>query len=124
METQIKFLNKKYLDIRLNEHKEIKSKEVFYVIEESDRAFSKSLYINFYCHSYNEKKFKGHTLRISDHLLNDCPHSQFIIEPEMPMTKNKKEQFVKAIKTAIRKAKSKHFYRELNNISVGEMNDE
>lgn len=124
METQSKFLNKQYLETRLREIKEIKRKEIFFDIEESNRVFSKSLYINFYSQSLGSKQFKNHTLRISDHIQEDCPHSQFIIEPNGFLTKKKKQQFMRAVETAVKKARIKHFYKELNKISNGDVNDE
>lgn len=124
METQSKFLNKQYLETRLWEIREIKRKEITFEIEESDRAFSKSLYVNLYCPSGSGKWFKNHTLRISDHSFEDCPHTQFIIEPSAFLTKKKKQQFVRALETAVRKAKTKHFYKEMENISRGDGNDE
>ena len=120
METQTKFLNKQYLETRIMEIKEIKRKEIDFKIEESDRAFSKTLYINFYCPSGNGKWFKNHTLRISDHSFEDCPHTQFIIEPNAFLTKKKKQQFVRALETAVRKAKTRHFYKEIESVSKKE----
>lgn len=49
MDTQSKLLNKQYLETRIRELKEIRTKELEFTIEESDRVFSKSLYINFWC---------------------------------------------------------------------------
>ena len=124
MEKQIKLLNKPYLETRLREIKEIKRKEVFWDIEESDRAFSKSIYINFYIESTNGLKWKNHTLRISDHSLTDCPHSQFIIEPNDFLTKKKKIQFIRAIENAIKKAQTKHLFKSLETISKGKKENE
>ena len=124
METQSKFLNKQYLETRLWETREIKRKEIKFEIEESDRAFSKTLYVNFFCLGLDNKWFKNHTLRISDHSFADCPHTQFIIEPNEYMTKKKKQQFMKAIELAIRKAKSRSFRLEMRNISRENKNDE
>lgn len=117
METQDKFLNKQYLETRLREQREIKRKELFFDITESDRTFSRSLYINIYSQSLGGKRFKGHTIRISDHQLSDCPHSQFIIEPNSILTKKKKAQFIRILETAFKKAQIKHFYKELSKIS-------
>jgi len=113
METESKFLNKQYLETRLREFKQIKRKEIDFSIEESDRAFSRSIYINFYLKSYNGFWYKDHTLRISDHIQKDCPYSQFIVDPNMTLTKKKKSQFVKAIETALIKAKTKSFHKKL-----------
>ena len=117
MEKQSKFFEKQYLETRLRELKEVKKKEIFFDIEESDRVFSNSLYINFYTTAVGGKKFKNHTLRISDHFQVDCPHTQFIIEPNCVLIKKKKAQFIRAVETAIRKAQTKHFYKEMNKIS-------
>lgn len=118
METQNKFFNKQYIETRLREIKEIKRKDILFDIEESDRAFSRSLYVNFYCPSSDNKIFKGHTIRISDHLLDvdKCPHSQFIVDPTAIMTKKKKAQFIRTIENSIIKTKTKHFYKELKEI--------
>lgn len=124
METQSKFLNKQYLETRLWEIREIKRKEIKFEIEESDRVFSKTLYVNFFCLGLDNRWFKNHTLRISDHSFVDCPHTQFIIEPNGYMTKKKKQQFIKSIELAIRKAKSRSFRLELRNISRENKNDE
>ena len=124
MEKQIKLLNKEYVKTRLSEMREIKRKEVFFEIEESDRAFSKSLYISIWTQSYGEKKFKNSTLRISDHSITDCPHTQFIIEPESCLTKKKKQQFVRALEKAILKAKTKQLKILLNKISAQGENNE
>lgn len=124
MEKQIKLLNKQYLETKLREIKEIKRKEVFWDIEESDRAFSKSIYINFYIENTNGSKWKNHTLRISDHSLIDCPHSQFIIEPNDFLTKKKKSQFAKVLENAIKKAQTKHLFKSLEKISKGKKENE
>lgn len=123
MDRQTKFFNKQYLETRLRELRKIKKKEIFFNIEESDRAFSKSLYINFYIPSSNEKKFKSHTLRISDHALENCVHSQFIVEPNDYLTKKKKAQFTRILELAVKRAKIKQVYKELNKISREIEND-
>lgn len=117
METQSKFLNKQYLETRLWGIREIKRKEIKFEIEESDRAFSRTLYVNFFCLGLDNKWFKNHTLRISDHSLADSLHTQFIVKPNEYMTKKKKQQFITAIELAIRKAKSRNFRLEMRNIS-------
>lgn len=114
MEKEIKFLNKQYLQTRLNEIKEIKRKEVFYEITDSDRAFSKSIYISFFIQNGN-RLFKNHTLRISDHVI-DCPHSQFIIEPETILCKKRKAQFMRALEGSVQKALKHNFYKQFDKI--------
>lgn len=109
METQVKFLNKQYLETRIMEIREIKRKEILFEIKESDRSFSKSLYIEFYCYGENEKWFKQKTLRISDHEIPNCPHTQFIIEPNSTLTKKKKQQFMKTLIGTIKRSKIRHF---------------
>ena len=88
MEKQEKFLNKQYLETRVREVKEIRQGVVKFEITESDRLFSKTLYVNFYCFGEKGKWFKNHTLRVSDHNFEDCPHTQFIVEPTEDLTKN------------------------------------
>lgn len=124
LETQSKFLNKQYLETRIGEFREIKKKEMLFKIEDSNRVFSKSIYISFYIKSSNGAWFKNSTLRISDHKLAECPHTQFIIEPDWAMTKKKKAQFMTAVEMAIRKAKTRNFYKELNKISKEITTDE
>lgn len=124
METQIKFLNKQYLETRIKEFKEVKRNEVRFEIRESDRAFSRSLYIEFYCLGENGSWFKQKTVRISDHAIADCPHFQFIIEPNSILTKKKKQQFVKMLENAIKRSKKRQFKILLNKISTQGENDE
>lgn len=119
LERQSKFFNKQYLETRLGEFKEIKKKEILFKIEESDRVFSKSLYIEFYTMQDFDKGYKNHTLRISDHPLKDCPHTQFIVEPNECLTKKKKAQFVRAVETSIKKAQMRNLYKELGKLTKG-----
>jgi hypothetical protein len=120
MDIQAKVLNKQYLETRIREIKEIKRKEIIFDIEESDRVFSKTLYVNFYCQGEDSWWFKGHTLRISDHFQENCPHSQFIINPSEWFTKKKKVQFMKTLENAVKKAKTRCFYKELKKLSTDE----
>lgn len=124
METQIKFLNKQYLETRIRELKQVRRKEVKFEIKESDRAFSKTLYIEFYCNAGKDKWFKQRTLRISDHLLPDCPHAQFIIEPNGFLTKKKKHQFITMLENTVKRSKERQFYIELDKISTRGENNE
>lgn len=116
MDRQSKLLNKQYLETRLRELPEIRHKEIGFDIQESDRAFSNSIYINLY-YKDNEKDWKCHTLRISDHLLEKCPHTQFIIEPNSELSKKIKSQFISTVKNCIRKALMRNFYKKLEKVS-------
>ena len=116
MEREDKFLNIQYLETRLREIKEIRRKEVVFEITESDRAFSNSIYISFYIPN-TEKLFKNHTLRISDHTLKKCPHSQFIIEPNAIMSKKRKAQFIRAVQSSIQKALRRNYYKQFEKVS-------
>ena len=48
METQAKLLNKDYLETRLRDLSVIRKKEFSFKIHESDRALSRTLYIEFW----------------------------------------------------------------------------
>lgn len=95
-----KFLSREYLETRLRDFKEIRQKQVTFEIVKSNRENSKSLYIEFYIDG-----IKGHTLRVSDHIVNTC-HTQFIAKPFTVLTKKKKAQFVALVESSIRKAKA------------------
>lgn len=115
MERQSKLLNKQYLETRLRELPEIRRKEVGFDIQESDRAFSNSIYINLYYKDL-EKDWKCHTLRISDHLLEKCPHTQFIIEPDRELSKKIKSRFIQIVKSCIKKVLMINLYKKLKKI--------
>ena len=117
MDKQEKFFNKQYLETRLRDIKEIRKKEIKFTIEESDRTFSKTLYVNFYTVSDGNLSFKNHTLRISDHLLKNCPHTQFIINPNDFLTKDKKQQFLRLVENSIKKAQRRHLLKDLDRIT-------
>jgi hypothetical protein len=110
MDTQAKLLNEKYLGIRLNTIKEIKNHEVFYKIEKSNRTFSKSIYIRFYRPSTSNGSWhRSSSLRISDHESDNCVITQLIIEPDKPLTKKVKKDFLNCVERVIKKA----IYRSL-----------
>lgn len=106
MDTQSKLLNKQYLETRIRELKEIKNKEISFTIDESNRVFSKSLYVNFWCKGYGVEHFKISTLRVSDHEQEDCPFVQFIVYPNNTLTKKKKAELVRLLEETIRKGKT------------------
>jgi len=102
IETEDKFLNKEYVETRLRDFKDIKSKNITFEIKGSDRIDSLSLYVEFFIDN-----MKLNTLRISDHLCKTSPHLQFIIEPTKILAKKKKELFVRTVNHCLAIAKSK-----------------
>lgn len=119
MENQSKLLSKEYLEIRLKEFKEIEKNEITFSFENSNRAFSNSLYICFYSES-GGKFWKRNTLRISDHFQNGCPHTQFLIEPNRVLSKKIKLKFMRTLNNIIKKCKIKHIYKEFTNLNKNE----
>ena len=115
METQAKLLNKDYLETRLRDLSVIRKKEFSFKIHESDRALSRTLYIEFW-KKEGENYYKQQTIRISDHSQNDCPHIQFIVKPYDFLAKKKKQQFLRTIENTIKASERKSLYRKLNQI--------
>lgn len=118
MDKQIKLLDEQYLTTRIRELKDVRKKEVTFKITKSDRECSKTLYICFYLTSSENKNFKGCTLRMSDHFIKNCPHPQFIIEPNEDLTKKKKEHFMRTLENTVKKAHTNLFYTTLDKIPV------
>ena len=112
MDKQSRLLDIDYLTIRIQELKPIRRKELQYKIEKSNRIYSQTKYIIFY-----DKEYKAHTLRISDHQQPNCVHSEFIIKPNEDLTKKKKEQFMKALELATKKALEKTMYKGFKEIT-------
>ena len=123
MDTQSKLLNKQYLETRIRELKEIRTKELDFTIEESDRAFSKSLYINFWCKGKGIEHFKISTLRVSDHEQETCPFVQFIVYPNNILTKKKKAELMRLLQETIRKGKTNFVKKTINMLTMGKEND-
>lgn len=117
MDKQIKLLNKQYLTTKLQEVKEIKRKDLTFDFEDSDRSFSKSLYINFYDRSGDGRDVKVHTLRISDHLIPNCPHTQFIISPNDYLSKKQKAKLIRTVEGCMRRGKDRFFYKEMQKLT-------
>lgn len=117
METQQKLLNKKYLETRISELKDIQTKEITFTIEESDRVFSNSLYVNFWRQGLGVDHFKISTLRISDHKLEECPFIQFIIYPDNPLTKKKKAELIRMVEETIRWGKTKYVTKTIKKLT-------
>lgn len=113
MEKQSKLLDKNYLSTRLREIKEIKRGEIKFSIYESDRTFSKSIYINFYTLHSDGYWYKQGQMRISDHEQANCPlKNQIIIDPDACLEKNTKQKFMKSIERCVYGAKRKRLKGE------------
>lgn len=127
METQIKLLNKDYVESQVRQVKEVRDKQLRFEIDESDRTFSRSIYVNFYWCSVDNAWLKGCTLRISNHLLPNNIHTTFLVKPDNLLDKKTKQKFMRAlelvasntIKKSVRKnldRLSKRFSDETNDI--------
>lgn len=108
MEKQAKLLDKQYLTTRLNEFKEIKRGEVQFAFHESDRAFSKTLYIDFFIPDQKLDKKWGTELRISDHQVDTNIKNQLIIDFDACLDKGTKQKFMGMVKRCICGAKRKN----------------
>lgn len=97
METQIKLFNKAYVESQVRQVKEVRHKELRFTIEESDRAFSRTLYVSFWYCSIDKTWLKGCTLRISDHLLQNDVHTTFLVKPLNWLDKKTKQKFMRAL---------------------------
>lgn len=124
MDKQEKLFDINYLTTRIRELKEVRRNEVRFEITKSDRVFSKSLYVTFYCQSSHNQWFKESSLRISDHEQKDCPHTQLIVKIGEDLTKKKKAQLMAALGTAIRRSKTKHLYKEIYKTNKGGENEQ
>lgn len=111
-------MNKDFLDSIIKQMPEIRNKEFEYYIYESDRNFSKSVYVSFY--AYGKKKlYKQLTLRISDHYLPKSPHKQFLIKPYEVLKKNQLQNFKRTLSKTIKNSHKHHLYKEFEKISKG-----
>lgn len=117
MDTQSKLLNKQYLETRIRELKEIRTKELEFTIQESNRVFSKSLYISFWCKGKEIDHFKIATLRVSDHEQEDCPFIQFIVYPNNTLTKKKKAELMRLLEETIRKGKTNYVKKTIKKLT-------
>lgn len=113
MQQQIKLLNKAYIETQLADIKEIKRKEVGYSIEESDRTFSKTLYVTFHWQTLQGFWFNGVTVRISDHLNKNNRQVQFIVEPNDALTKKVKERLRRTLQNAVKKTQLLGTYKKI-----------
>lgn len=97
MDTQIKLLNKDYIESQAGQLKEVRQKLLKVKFEETDRAFSRSIYVIFYVRAPKGYWRRGCGLRISDHLLADDPHTTFLIKPNKVLDKKTKKKFIHAL---------------------------
>lgn len=107
-ERETKFLDKNYIEAKLKEIQKIENRRVSYDIKESDRSFSKTIYINFYI-KVNGRWLKEHTLRISDHLVPKTHYPTFLIKPNKELTSHRKQVFFKQLENAVEWTCVKHF---------------
>lgn len=117
MAKQSEFFNKDYLCTLLNEVSYIRDKKVGYQFTTSDRPFSKSIYINFYCNIGIGAWSKRNTLRISDHLQPNCPHKQFIASCDEEIDKKTRKRFMIMATSSAKKALQKEFYKTIEKLS-------
>lgn len=101
------FLSQEYLETRLRDFKDVKSKKVKFVITKSNRKDSRTLYVQF-----RVGNRKVSRLRVSDHIINTSD-TQFIVADTI-LTKKKKAQFVRLVEKSIQKAYDKHLKLAMN----------
>ena len=101
------FLSPEYLETRLRDFKDVKSKKVKFVITKSNREDSRTLYVQFWVGNR-----KVSQLRVSDHIIN-TNDTQFIVADTI-LTKKKKAQFVRLVEKCIQKAYDKHLKLAMN----------
>ena len=101
------FLSPEYLETRLRDFKDVKSKKVKFVITKSNREDSRTLYVQFWVGNR-----KVSQLRVSDHIINTSD-TQFIVADTI-LTKKKKAQFVRLVEKSIQKAYDKHLKLAMN----------
>ena len=117
MVRQTKFFEKEFVANILNDFKQIKSKEISFQIYNSDRSYSKSMYIGFWHQIKDIGWRKLATLRISDHTDKNCIHPQFIVDLSGILTKKKVALFRRTISNCIKKCKHKVLQLNINKIS-------
>ena len=102
MDKQSKFFDKNYLTTRLRDFAAIKNKSVWFEIGDSNRSYSKTIYV--YLYTATELRAE-HTIRISDHPHEQAGQTQFLINPDEFLTKKKKQEFIQIVEHAIKRAK-------------------
>lgn len=119
VETEEKFLNPTYVETRVRELKEIRTREYAYTIDRSNRENSKTIYVRFYKVNKvkGEERFFGEKqLRISDHYLQDKYCVQFIIKENMPLTKGRKSIFMRTLQNCIKLCKQDNLKHQLGKL--------
>lgn len=102
MDKQDKFFDKNYLATRLRDFPAIKNKSVWFKIGDSNRAFSKTIYVYLFT---SEDLRSEYAIRISDHPHEQAGQVQFLISPDDFLTKRKKQEFIRIVEHAIKRAK-------------------
>lgn len=110
------FLSPEYLETRLRDFKDVKSKKVKFVITKSNREGSRTLYVQFWVGNR-----KVSQLRVSDHIINTSD-TQFIVADTI-LTKKKKAQFVRLVEKSIQKAYDKHLKLSMNWVGYEKSNE-
>lgn len=110
------FLSPEYLETRLRDFKDVKSKKVKFVITKSNREDSRTLYVQFWVGNR-----KVSQLRVSDHIINTSD-TQFIVADTI-LTKKKKAQFVRLVEKSIQKAYDKHLKLTINWVGYEKSNE-
>lgn len=114
MEKQDKFFDKNYLTTRLRDFPAIKNKSVWFEIGDSNRTFSKTIYIYFYTSTELRSEY---AIRISDHPHEQAGQIQFLINPDDFLTKRKKQEFIRIVEHAIKRAKqntTKYYLKKMS----------
>lgn len=110
------FLSPEYLETRLRDFKDVKSKKVKFVITKSNREGSRTLYVQFWVGNR-----KVSQLRVSDHIINTSD-TQFIVADTI-LTKKKKAQFVRLVEKSIQRAYDKHLKLSMNWVGYEKSNE-
>jgi len=117
METQIKLFNKAYVESQVRQIKEVRHKQLKFDIQESDRAFSRTLYVSFFFNSVDNKWLKGCTLRISDHLLPNELYKTFLVKPNDFLDKKTKAKFIRALELVASDTSKKSVRKNLDRLT-------
>ena len=105
MDNEDLFLDRAYIQERLNEIPEIKNNGYQAVIQDSDRSDSKYVYFTYKC--ANGFVIKGSTLRISDHKVKGFDGLEFLIDKDKPATKGRRKAFAEYLKACLNRSKRK-----------------
>ena len=114
MDKQDKFFDKNYLATRLRAFPAIKNKSVWFKIGDSNRTFSKTIYVYLFT---SEDLRSEYAIRISDHPHEQAGQIQFLINPDDFLTKRKKQEFIRIVEHAIKRAKqntTKYYLKKMS----------